>query len=637
MNRNRPSFTLLVVLLFALLTAACAPLQFGAANGEPEQQAAPPAGGRKTLYINSERVPCTGAAPMMCLQVRESEDADWQFFYSGIDGFYFVPGYLYELVVQVTPVENAPADGSSLAYALVELVSKRPAYTGEPVSLVGPVWLLRAFGEESMVYYDEATTPVTMIFGADGSVSGQSGCNNFAGSHEDDGSNLTFGPLASTLMMCDEDAMTVEQTFLGALQGTNAYTINGNMLEIVYGGGVLSFEAQEAPVAGDTSSDTVAGGESLPLEWTEWSLVALDESLGVAFDPSVSPVTALFDGMSVGGTSGCNGYGGPYVVDGDTVTFGMMAGTLMACAEPAMAVEQVYLQALASGPAQFVIEGNTLTLTTPNGVLTFTGTPSVAASVTSEAVSSSAPLVGTEWAMVAVDEATGVAFDPATVTVEMLFSDDGSVSGTLGCNNFSGGYTDDGATVTFTPLATTRKLCPDEQMAVEQMLGAALQGSVPYTIEGSVLTMETTSGRLTFEARSIAGTSASSTGAVSVQEPAAAEGAWPLFDTEWYLQAFDAAMGVAFDPAAVEATAFFGVDGTLSGKAGCNRYFGDYSLTGDVITFGALGSTRMMCPEPQMVVERAFLAALQGDAAYRIAGNTLELITESGTLSFIAK
>ncbi len=78
---------LLFGLLLVLLLAACAPVQPEVDSG------ALPAGETKTLFINSERVPCVGVSPMMCLQVRESEQADWQFFYSGIDGFRFVPGF----------------------------------------------------------------------------------------------------------------------------------------------------------------------------------------------------------------------------------------------------------------------------------------------------------------------------------------------------------------------------------------------------------------------------------------------------------------------------------------------------------------------------------------------------------------
>ena len=51
---------------------------------------------------------------------------DYTLFYDAIAGFEFEPGYEYELLVQVDPVENPPADASNLQYTLIEEVSKNP-------------------------------------------------------------------------------------------------------------------------------------------------------------------------------------------------------------------------------------------------------------------------------------------------------------------------------------------------------------------------------------------------------------------------------------------------------------------------------------------------------------------------------
>ena len=50
---------------------------------------------------------------------------------------------------------------------------------------------------------------------------------------------------------------------------------------------------------------------------------------------------------------------------------------------------------------------------------------------------------------------------------------DGRVSGYAGCNQLSGGYTQDGGKLTFTPMALTRMACPTG-MDVESQLIAAL-------------------------------------------------------------------------------------------------------------------------------------------------------------------
>jgi len=80
-----------------------------------------------TLYVGPELVPCEGEGPMECLQVKESPDAEWGLFYDQIEGFDWEPGFVYELRVKVSPVDNPPAGGSSLRYELVEQVSKEPA------------------------------------------------------------------------------------------------------------------------------------------------------------------------------------------------------------------------------------------------------------------------------------------------------------------------------------------------------------------------------------------------------------------------------------------------------------------------------------------------------------------------------
>ena len=76
------------------------------------------------LWIGPERVECEGVAPMLCLQVAESEDGDYQLFYDTIEGFDYQEGTSYVIDVSITEVENPPADASSLQYRLVEIVEE---------------------------------------------------------------------------------------------------------------------------------------------------------------------------------------------------------------------------------------------------------------------------------------------------------------------------------------------------------------------------------------------------------------------------------------------------------------------------------------------------------------------------------
>lgn len=75
------------------------------------------------MWIGPELADCEGVAPMECMQVAYSEDGETQFFYDSIDGFDYQEGTSYVIDVEVTEVENPPADASSLSYTLVEVVS----------------------------------------------------------------------------------------------------------------------------------------------------------------------------------------------------------------------------------------------------------------------------------------------------------------------------------------------------------------------------------------------------------------------------------------------------------------------------------------------------------------------------------
>lgn len=57
--------------------------------------------------------------------------------------------------------------------------------------------------------------------------------------------------------------------------------------------------------------------------------------------------------------------------------------------------------------------------------------------------------------------------------------------------------------------------------------------------------------------------------------------------------------------------AFDAAKGGVAGSAGCNRYFGSFTLTGEGLSFGpGMGSTMMACEDNAMAAERAFLSAM---------------------------
>ncbi len=111
-----------------------------------------------------------------------------------------------------------------------------------------------------------------------------------------------------------------------------------------------------------------------------------------------------------------------------------------------------------------------------------------------------------------------------------------------------------------------------------------------------------------------------------------------LGGTHWTATGVAGRGGIATLIAGSKATLNFGVDGTLSGSAGCNSYTGRYEVTGNQVKFPtAFASTRKMCVNPGvMAQEQAFLKALSASTTGRIDGKKLELRDASGALQIAA-
>lgn len=92
----------------------------------------------KTLWVGHYRVDCVGVGQQKCLLVREYEFDDWQLYYGRIEGFDFVEGYAYQLLVVEERIDNPPADGSSIRYKLIEVVDRLETMDPPPESAPKP-------------------------------------------------------------------------------------------------------------------------------------------------------------------------------------------------------------------------------------------------------------------------------------------------------------------------------------------------------------------------------------------------------------------------------------------------------------------------------------------------------------------
>ena len=72
-----------------------------------------------------------------------------------------------------------------------------------------------------------AGTTLTATFTPDGQVSGNAGCNTYTGAYTLDGTSLTVGQLATTMMACEQAIMDQETKFLAALQTPTTVETSG--------------------------------------------------------------------------------------------------------------------------------------------------------------------------------------------------------------------------------------------------------------------------------------------------------------------------------------------------------------------------------------------------------------------------
>ena len=70
-----------------------------------------------------------------------------------------------------------------------------------------------------------------------------------------------------------------------------------------------------------------------------------------------------------------------------------------------------------------------------------------------------------------------------------------------------------------------------------------------------------------------------------------------------------------------QVTIGFSLDGQVSGKASCNRFMSEYTLTGEGLALTQAAGTRMLCDDALMEQERIFLAILGGVRNFSIAAD----------------
>jgi heat shock protein HslJ len=93
------------------------------------------------------------------------------------------------------------------------------------------------------------------------------------------------------------------------------------------------------------------------------------------------------------------------------------------------------------------------------------------------------------WKLTSYGTADVISSAVSDVEANLTFNEDGTVTGTSGCNEFGGNYTVEGDQITFVEIVSTLMLCDTPIMGQEEAMQQALTETATYKIEGHTLTI----------------------------------------------------------------------------------------------------------------------------------------------------
>lgn len=221
-----------------------------------------------------------------------------------------------------------------------------PSPTADP--LTGSSWVLDSILIGSVL--EPSAADASLNFGAEGQLSGSTGCNRFTGSWEGDAGALTLTLGGTTMMACvDPAAQAQEQAVLAELPRAKSASIGNERLTLKDEGGadLAVYSAAVSDFAG-----------------TSWQVTGVNNGAGavVTTDATTSLTITFGTDASVTGFAGCTDFTATYTADGEALAFADIApaGECGDGAEAAAAQEE-FLAALGNVEVAHV-DGTSVTL-----------------------------------------------------------------------------------------------------------------------------------------------------------------------------------------------------------------------------------------------------------------------------------
>ena len=234
------------------------------------------------------------------------------------------------------------ADGGTMQFSSVGATAANP--------LVGSAWNWMGTQTPTGKVTVADPTNYTLAFLSSTVVAVKADCNKGNGSYTVDGNNIKFGPMAMTMMACPPGSL--DSTFNRQLGAASTYKLVGDRLtiDLIDNGGTMTFSAPKPAHA---------------LVATAWNWVSSQTPTGNVSVPTPKnyAVAFLTDTRSAV-QADCNKGNGSYAVEGNTIKFGNIAMTMMACPPGSMA--NMFMRELGSA-STFRIVGDRLTFEIAGG------------------------------------------------------------------------------------------------------------------------------------------------------------------------------------------------------------------------------------------------------------------------------
>lgn len=226
-------------------------------------------------------------------------------------------------------------------------------------------WELQRFEFEGKT--EAGSGNATLVFGDEGQLGGNSGCNSFGGDHKVMGNQLIIGPMMMTKMFCQDVALQ-EGAIIRILGDTVTMRMEGEELHLSNDGGLLVYGPAKEAISQGGEEDTSGSLNTEALAAHNWELThyevdgQLENAKKMAFLSFTNP-------GSVGGSSGCNSFGANYDVIGQHIVTKDMEMTEMYCEE--YAGQEAAIATVLGDTAELIISEGKLHIRNQSGTLIY--------------------------------------------------------------------------------------------------------------------------------------------------------------------------------------------------------------------------------------------------------------------------